>query len=132
MFSKKKMGFEFSDLISELTVIRGEIIFSGSMRIKGRVEGSVQFDPNKDNNNSLIIVDSTGHISGNFIKANKMQLNGNVSCGQIWCEDSIHIGAEAVLENAVIYYRTLSVEDGAKLINCQLKHLDHCSEGEIT
>ena len=132
MFSmkKKELDTAFTNLISEGTVISGDIIFSGVMTIQGEVHGDVLCSSQVGNH--TVIVDSTGRVTSTKIQSAGVSIDGTVESKTIWCESSLVILANAKITGATIYYRDLKIVEGALLHECQLKHLDHCSEGERT
>ena len=134
MFGSKKLKIDsFSNLVSEGTIIDGTIRFTGVILVKGDVKGDVVasiLDPDSKQHVHCIAVAPSGQISSSEITASNIVIEGKVFTKKIWAEDKIRISRSAVIARATIYYRYIEIEPGATLIDCQLKHLDHCSEGE--
>jgi hypothetical protein len=75
-------------------------------------------------------VDEGGTVESASMTSADIIIGGMVYSKKIWAESTVRILASATVRDATIYYRNLEIEPGAKLINCQMKHLDYCSEGE--
>ncbi len=67
----------------------------------------------------------------NDINVHNITVTGTLCCDRIVCEGVLAIQAGAVVKAREILYRGLAVEDGA-VVNGNMKHLDHVSEGEQT
>jgi cytoskeletal protein CcmA (bactofilin family) len=135
IFSKKTTSsLPFTNLIASGTNISGNVVFSGTIKIQGSVSGDV-LSSSSDETGIMedgIIVDGEGaSVTSDDMRAPNITISkAVVKCKKIWCERSLSILSGAIIEGATIYYRNLNIEDGARLHECVLKHLDYCSEGE--
>ena len=130
-FFKRKMDTDsFTNLIAENTQINGTVSFSGVIQIEGMVSGdvissiSIEGKPNED----CINVTETGTVSSNKMQATNIVISGHVKSKIIWAEDTLRILDSGRIEGALLYYRHLEIEPNAQIHNCQLKHLDCCSD----
>lgn len=135
MFGKKSSGEKsFTNLIASGTNVTGGIRFSGVIRIEGTVDGDVIIENENDSEKGSIIISGGGEVYSDLVSAHNVCIGGEgvaiVKTKKIWCENNLEIMCGAQISNATIYYRNLSIDPGAMLHDCFLKHLDHCSEGE--
>jgi hypothetical protein len=79
-----------------------------------------------------IIIDKSGHISSRTVSCQNAIIKGQLTAQELTVEDTLRVHAGAEVRCVKIYYRTLEIEHGAVLHDCQLIHLDHTSKGEIT
>ena len=86
--------------------IKGEVSGSESLYVDGRIEGTVNFAPNR------VTIARNGSVVAN-ISAGEAVILGKVQ-GNIQCSDRLEIRSEGSLEGDVITQR-ISVEDGAAL-----------------
>jgi cytoskeletal protein CcmA (bactofilin family) len=134
MFNKKLKTDAFTNLIAEGTIISGAVRFTGIIKIQGTVKGDVLrsiTDPNEKKATDCIIVDESGEVEMEEMMANDIIIGGKVTTKKIWAEGTIRILKNANIRGAVILYRTLEIEPGAMMHECELKHLDFASEGEV-
>lgn len=134
MFKKRVADIPFNHLIASECTVSGKIEFKGCFLIEshGRVVGTITGeDLLEEKNMSKIVMRENSMVIGEKISADSMYLDGILNVDTIWCENILMIAKSARIENATIYHRNISIEIGATLINCKLKHLDFCSEGEI-
>lgn len=130
---RKKLDTDsFTNLIAQHTVIRGAVSFSGVIQIAGMVDGdiinSISTDPKAEPN--CINITSTGVVGSDNLEATNIVVSGQVTSKVIRAEDTLRVTAGGTIKHATIYYRYLEIEPGALLHDCQLKSLDHSSEGE--
>jgi cytoskeletal protein CcmA (bactofilin family) len=135
MFRSKKISeLSFNSVVSGGCRLTGDLEFTKTLLIdelayvSGKLLGHTDSEQGK--NVSTLIVRNNSTIISPRIEADTIKIDSTVSSDIIWCERELVIGPNARIENSVIYYRSMSIEIGAMLINCQLKHLDYCSEGE--
>lgn len=136
MFGSKKLTVDsFSNLVAEGTEVTGTVKFTGTLLIRGTVNGNIVVglpaDEKQTPRRDCISVASTGVVTTEEMTASNIVIEGKVNTKKIWAEINMRISATAEIENAQIYYRILEIEQGAILKNCTLKHLDHAPEGEI-
>lgn len=134
LFDRKLKTDAFTSLIAHSTLINGTLNFSGIIKIQGVVEGDVIRSTTSDTEKceDCIIVDESGKITSQEMSAQDIIIAGKVFSKKIQAEGTLRVLKNAEINNATIYYRTLEIEPGALLNSCQLKHLDYCSEGEVT
>lgn len=135
MFGKSKSSSKFfTNLISFGTHVEGRIDFTGVLLIEGSVHGNISMicegNPNKNTENCLVL-EPKGVIISDKVETPNATISGNITAQMMRVENELKITSSASIKGATIYYRTLSIEPGAQLIGCELKHLDFCSEGEI-
>lgn len=131
MFNRKLTSDSFTNLIAEGTVIDGNVTFAGVMKIQGVVNGNISSNVVEKKSVDCITIDMSGKVTSDAMTSTNMIIAGTVVSKKIWAEDTLRILKTAKINGAVIYYRTLEMEPGAVLHECQLKHLDHSSEGEV-
>jgi len=134
LFKRKLSSDVFTNLIANGTRISGTVEFTGVIKVEGTIEGDVIQGVQEAGKVSkdCIILESTGKITSETIKAFDMILGGEVNTKTIWVEDTLRVLASAKISNATIYHRNLEIEPGASIHNCVMKNLDLCSEGETT
>jgi len=133
MFSKKLSNDAFSNLIAHGTQISGAVRFSGILKIQGIVDGDIICQAQEDNTKQefTVTVDKDGVVNSNEVKCQNAIIGGKVSTQKLWVESTLRVLKTAKIEGALIYYRTLEIEPGAVLHNCQMRNLDFASEGEV-
>ncbi len=135
MFGKKNLEVNhFTNLIAKGTHVIGSVEFSGVLAVEGSISGGkvVSAEAVADTKgNVCLVINSGGVIVADEVASSNVVVSGNLTSKVLKVESSLKITQTASIKDAVIYYRELLVEPGAQLINCQLKHLDFCSEGEI-
>lgn len=134
MFNRKLTSDSFSNLIAEGSTIDGKVQFTGIIKIQGTVNGDIICNVPQGDKAKLddcIIVDKSGVVTSDSMTSSNMIISGKVTSKKIWAENTLRILKTANIRGALIYYRTLEMEPGAMLHECQLKHLDHSSEGEV-
>ena len=105
----------FTSLIGAGNVINGSIIFAGTLRVEGTINGDVS---PIDLNNANLIVDNGGTIIAQNIRTHDATINSQISAKTMIVDNSVTIGEKAVLTDITIHYRTLEIKLGAKLNNC--------------
>src|SRR5882724_3533747 len=94
-------------LIGSGTVVRGDIVFSGGLRIDGTVEGSVA---TANGEAGTLVVSEHAHVDGE-IKVSHVVVNGTVH-GPIVANDYLELQAKARVVGDVTY-RKLEMQLGA-------------------
>jgi cytoskeletal protein CcmA (bactofilin family) len=94
-------------LIGSGTVVRGDIVFSGGLRIDGNVEGSVATAHGEA---GTLVVSEHAHVDGE-IKVSHVVVNGTVR-GPIVANDYLELQAKARIVGDVTY-RKLEMHLGA-------------------
>ena len=99
-------------LVSVETVITGDIRFSGTLHVEGRVIGSI------DAENGYITLSETAIVEGN-IRVSRILINGTVK-GDVVATDHLELATRAIVTGNV-YYNLLEMARGAQ-INGNLEH----------
>ncbi|MGY0218341.1 bactofilin family protein [Endozoicomonadaceae bacterium StTr2] len=99
-------------LISVETAITGDIRFTGTLHVEGRVKGNI------DAENGYITLSETAIVEGN-IQVPRMLINGTVK-GDVVATDHLELAPQAVISGNV-YYNLLEMARGAQ-INGSLEH----------
>jgi cytoskeletal protein CcmA (bactofilin family) len=112
--SRKKPPFikmaQLSTLVAEGVEISGDILFTGGMRIDGRVEGDVAGRPGEAKTPSLLVLSANGHIEGS-IRCGDAVINGTI-VGDLDVEQRLELQSEARV-TGTIRYRQLQMDVGA-------------------
>ena len=101
---------QLSTLIAEGVEIVGDLVFTGGMRIDGRVKGDVTGRPGDGQSPSLLVLSEKGHIEGS-IRCGDAVINGTV-VGDLDVEHRLELQSEARV-NGTIRYRQLQTDVGA-------------------
>lgn len=129
-FFKRRLDTDsFTNLISACSDIQGTVKFDGVLQIEGFVDGAI-ISHVPDKGDSVINITASGNVKSEKLFADDIVIAGQVTSKIIWAEDTLRILKSAKVTGATLYYRTLEIEPGAHIHECQLKSLDHCSEGE--
>jgi cytoskeletal protein CcmA (bactofilin family) len=110
MLNKKKIVIDsISSVLGEACQLNGRLVFSGTMRIDGQVEGEILSHVQKGVHNTLIVgekaringdihvdtVINSGRINGNVFATSRVaihdpgQLVGDVETGELTVEDGV-------------------------------------------
>lgn len=119
MFERKKHAPQkrIDCLIGAGTIVRGDISFSGGLRIDGRVEGNVTA---ASEGSATLVVSEQAHVDGD-VKVSHVVINGSVN-GQITAKDYLELQAKARVTGDVAY-RTLEMHLGA-VVQGRLNHAE--------
>lgn len=117
----------FDTLIGKGTNFSGDIDIQGAVVIDGTFRGGY-IRTASGGGKATLMVNGEAKVD-TIILADDLTVCGSVKAEEIRIEGILAIKGEAKVNATTIYYRTLVIEPGA-VINGQLKHLDHCSEGE--
>ena len=130
MFKRKTKIDSFTNLIAEGTIVTGEIDFTGVICIRGRLSGKYlngsAVEGAKGPSTGISVAD-TGFVESEAMRAELVSIDGTVHSKRITADTNLRIGKTAKITGALIQYRTIEIENGAVLINCQLEHIDHIS-----
>jgi len=125
MFNKdkrKKKSTRLDTLIGQHTHIKGDISFSGGLRIDGSVTGDIQATGDTE---SVLTLSDQGCLEGE-IKVPNIIINGTIT-GNVYASQHVELAAKAKVQGNV-YYQLLEMAMGSK-VNGQLIHM---SEGDDT
>lgn len=109
MFGKKhsKPQNRIDCLIGAGTVIKGDLMFDGGLRVDGRVHGNVQSAEGKP---GTLVLSEAAQIEGE-IRVSHVVINGTV-VGPVHAADYVELQGKANVTGDV-YYRTLEMQLGA-------------------
>jgi len=109
MFGGKtsKPQTRIDSLIGEGTTIEGNVIFSGGLRVDGRVKGNVQ---TSDDQPSTLVLSERARIEGE-IRVSHAVVNGTV-VGPVFAAEYVELQAKSNVTGDV-HYRTLEIQLGA-------------------
>lgn len=129
MFNRKLKSDSFSSLVGEGTYASGDMVFVGTLKIQGSVQGNVRRQSTSEK--ECLIVNKSGLVVADEVNTYDAIISGTIRCKKLWVENTFRVTNEAIINAEVIYYRSLEIEPGAN-IQGQLKNLDQVSEGELT
>lgn len=92
-----------SNLISKETVIVGDVITNGNIRVEGKVEGILK-------SNNKIAIGDAAHVIGD-IYALEAEISGHID-GEIHCSEALYLKKTAFI-NGDIFAKKLIIENGA-------------------
>lgn len=99
----------FGTVIGAGTVIQGNLIASGGLRVDGQVMGDIDIRAGDD---AVLAVGLEGRIQGN-IRGDRIIIGGNV-LGNIEARDWVEL-RDGSRVSGDIHYKTLSIEPGAQV-----------------
>ncbi len=119
MFFKKvnKIDSRIDTLVGIDTIITGDIIFSGGLRVDGTIRGNVC---EKEGSESTIILSENGRIEGT-ITTTKIVLNGTV-VGPVQASQFIELQTKARITGD-LHYKSLEMHMGS-VIDGKLVHTE--------
>ena len=106
-------------LIGATTVIEGDVVFSGGLRIDGQVKGNVMASGDADTANSTLVVSESARIQGE-IRAAHVVVNGVVE-GPIFVTEFLELQPKARVTGDV-HYKSIEIHLGAT-IDGRLEHV---------
>ena len=115
MFSKRKNPSaikmtQLSSLIAEGVEITGDVVFTGGMRVDGRVNGNVIGRSLDGKAPALLVLSDKGRIEGS-VRCGDAVINGSV-VGDLEVEHLLELQSEARV-SGTIRYRQLQLDVGA-------------------
>jgi cytoskeletal protein CcmA (bactofilin family) len=96
-------------LIGAVVEFKGDIVFSGGLRIDGKVKGNITA---KEATDSLLILGEHAEVQGN-IRVPHMIINGRIN-GNVQCEAQIELQPQAKITGDV-HYGTIVIAHGATI-----------------
>ncbi len=99
-------------LIGATTVIEGDVVFSGGLRIDGQVRGHVIASSESESANSTLVVSESARIQGE-IRAAHVVVNGIVE-GPIYVSEFLELQPKARVTGDV-HYKSIEIHLGATL-----------------
>ena len=127
MFKKtksKKPPVRIDTLIGQQTHIKGDIEFSGGIRIDGNITGNVNAINDID---SVLTLSEQGSITGE-IRVPNMVINGTIN-GNVYAVGHVELADKAKVKGNV-YYRLLEMTIGSE-VNGQLIRMSAENEGSL-
>jgi cytoskeletal protein CcmA (bactofilin family) len=115
---RNKPQSTIESLIGTTTVIEGDVMFTGGLRIDGKVKGNVAATTGNPEANSTLVVSESAHIEGE-IRAAHVVINGAVD-GPIYVTEFLELQPKARVRGDV-HYKTLEIHLGAT-IDGKLEH----------
>jgi cytoskeletal protein CcmA (bactofilin family) len=112
MFGKSKPQSTIDSLIGVTTVIEGDVVFSGGLRIDGQVKGNVVAAGEADGTNSTLVVSESARIQGE-IRAAHVVVNGAVD-GPLFVTEFLELQPKARVSGDV-HYKSIEIHLGATL-----------------
>jgi cytoskeletal protein CcmA (bactofilin family) len=112
---------KLSSLIADNVQIVGDVLFSGGLRVDGRIEGNVI---NEDGSQSLLVLSDKGHIKGRVVSHDAV-VNGTIQ-GDLVVHHFLELQADAKVTGS-ISYRQLQMACGAG-VQGQLVQLPDASQ----
>lgn len=122
--ARKNKSSQIDTLIGQHTHIKGDINFSGGLRIDGSVKGNIHAT---GEDNSVLTLSEQGNIEGD-IRVPNLIINGTVS-GNVYSSAHVELAPQAKIQGN-LYYRLLEMEMGSE-VNGQLIHMSESNEGII-
>jgi cytoskeletal protein CcmA (bactofilin family) len=119
MLGSKKSGFSVSGnttLVSQDTVIVGDVRFSGNLDIEGLVQGNIVAEPGKD---ALVRLVGKGRVEGD-IRVPCVIINGEI-IGDVYSSKQLELASKARVKGNVFY--TLVEMAAGSEVNGSLTHL---------
>ena len=113
---KARKATRIDTLIGEHTHIKGDVHFSGGLRIDGAVTGNIIADEGEP---ALLTLSEKGRVQGEIRVAHQL-INGRVN-GHIYASEHVELAAKAHIDGNV-FYRFLEMAMGAE-VNGQLVHI---------
>jgi cytoskeletal protein CcmA (bactofilin family) len=126
MFFKKvnKIDSRIDTLVGTDTIITGDIVFSGGLRVDGTILGNVC---EKEGSESTIILSENGRIEG-AINTTKIVLNGTV-VGPVQASQFIELQTKARITGD-LHYKSLEMHMGS-VIDGKLVHTEENATDQI-
>lgn len=111
-------------LIGEGTIVEGNIIFAGGLRIDGRVRGSVVAANDQP---TTLVLSEKARVDGE-IRVSHVVVNGTI-VGPVFAGEYVELQAKANVAGD-IHYRTLEIQLGA-VIQGRLVHQEQMQEAQV-
>jgi len=124
MFSKKKKAVKttrIDTLIGQHTHIKGDVSFSGGLRVDGGVAGNINA---KGDTESVLTLSEKGTIEGE-IRVPNLVINGTIT-GDVYASEHVELASKAKIKGNV-YYHLLEMAMGCE-VNGQLIHVSDENE----
>ena len=123
---RNKPQSTIESLIGTTTVIEGDVVFTGGLRIDGQVKGNVRAATASSETNSTLVVSESARIEGE-IRAAHVVINGAVD-GPIFVSEFLELQPKARVRGDV-HYKNLEIHLGAT-IDGKLEHTGGVAEAQ--
>ena len=120
MFERRKLRppqKRIDSLIGAGTIVQGNVMFAGGLRIDGAVDGKVA---TADNAPGTLVISEHARVDGE-VKVSHLVINGSVS-GPVIANDYLELQAKARVNGDVVY-RALEMHAGA-VVKGKLMHAE--------
>ncbi|MBL4638051.1 MAG: polymer-forming cytoskeletal protein, partial [Proteobacteria bacterium] len=124
MFNKKKRkgkSTRIDTLIGQHTHIKGDISFSGGLRIDGSIAGNVNATGDSD---SVLTLSEMGTVEGE-VRVPNLVVNGSI-IGNVYASEHVELAPKAKIKGNV-YYHLLEMAMGSA-VNGQMIHMNEPEE----
>ncbi|MDO8825575.1 polymer-forming cytoskeletal protein [Methylophaga sp.] len=121
---KQRKAARIDTLIGENTHIKGDVHFSGGLRIDGVITGNITADEGEA---ALLTLSEKGRIEGE-IRVPFQLINGEVK-GHIYAAEHVELASKARI-NGNVFYKLLEVAMGSE-VNGQLIHVGEAEESNL-
>ena len=111
-FRRNKPQSTIDSLIGATTIIEGDVVFSGGLRIDGQVRGNVVAADGTAVTNSTLVVSEMARIEGE-IRAAHVVVNGTIE-GPVFVTEFLELQPKARVRGDV-HYKAIEVHLGATL-----------------
>lgn len=112
-------------LIGAGTRVKGDLLFSGGLRVDGQIDGNVIADPGKQ---STLVLSEHARVDGE-ISVTHLVANGVVT-GPVRASEYLELQSKAKLVGDV-HYKTLEIQLGA-IVEGKLIHLAEAADKVVT
>ena len=109
---RSKPQSTIDSLIGATTVIEGNVVFSGGLRIDGTVRGNVVAGGNAAEANSTLVVSEQARVEGE-IRAAHVVVNGSIE-GPLFVSEFLELQPKARVRGDV-HYKSIEIHLGATL-----------------
>ena len=109
MMKKKRKFVAITTLIDKGIVISGDTVYTGGIRIDGKMIGNLKVTGEED---SLLIMGHGSKITGD-VEVEKAIINGEIN-GNIKCHNYLELNTNAIV-NGSIEYDIIEVHEGSKI-----------------
>jgi len=126
--SKRNKSIEMtklSSLVAGNLEIVGDVLFSGGLRVDGKIEGNVL---SKDGERSLLVLSEKGSIVGR-VRVYDAVINGSIS-GDLEVEHFLELQSNARVSGNIVY-RQLQMECGAVVDGQLEKAVESNTDGKV-
>ncbi|HDZ16102.1 MAG TPA: polymer-forming cytoskeletal protein [Methylophaga aminisulfidivorans] len=105
---KKKSTTRIDTLVGRQTHMKGDIHFSGGLRIDGTITGNII----ADHEDALLTISDHGKVSGD-VRVPNVIINGEVN-GNVFSSEHVELAPKAII-NGNLYYRMIEMAMGSEV-----------------